>query len=491
MQKEPIIILTVLQQLLEEPQRERDDKLLNVQYVQYVIYVQKGVYNIMVSNISKAHWNTDGNNLRLSMPLTKVDKERRIVSGFASLDNVDKQDDIVTAEASMDAFAKFRGNIREMHQPLAVGKMVSFKADKYFDPDSKKFYNGVFVSAYVSKGAQDTWEKVLDGTLTGFSIGGRMNKWDDGFDEKSDKAIRIIKQYDLIELSLVDSPANQFANIVSVEKVDGVDVVKGDETVLENVFYDKESGIVMVSENESELSPSTGEQMANIGFVEKTDNEKIDMIKFLVDSAKGINTSKINKEVQPMTKSKTQVEKTEVIEDVVVAPEADASVAEVIEEVAKAEEVETTDVVKADEVVAEEIAKAEDAEAVETVTEAVVEVSKSEEVIADAVTEMKNTLESAFSDLVSTVKSLQAEVELLKSSKVDVDTVKDSFVAVAKDIAAVSNEFNEFGKRVDAVEADTAFRKSGDIGDILQSQPEMVEKSLWGGSFLKTADLFK
>jgi hypothetical protein len=422
------------------------------------------------------------------MPLTKVDKERRIVSGFASLDNIDKQDDIVTAEASMDAFAKFRGNIREMHQPLAVGKMVSFKADKYFDPDSKKFYNGVFVSAYVSKGAQDTWEKVLDGTLTGFSIGGRMNKWDEGFDEKSDKAIRIIKQYDLIELSLVDSPANQFANIVSVEKVDGVDVVKGDDTVLENVFYDKESGLVMVSENESELSPTTGEQMANIGFVEKTDNEKTDMIKFLVDSAKGINTSKINKEVQPMTKSKTQVEKTDVVEDVVVAPEA---VAEVTEEIAKAEEVEATEVAKADDVVAEEIVKAEDAEAVETVVEAVVEVSKSEEVIAEAVTEMKNTLESAFSDLVSTVKSLQAEVELLKSSKVDVDTVKDSFVAVAKDIAAVSSEFNEFGKRVDAVEADTAFRKSGDIGDIFQSQPEMVEKSLWGGSFLKTADLFK
>jgi hypothetical protein len=441
----------------------------------------------MVSNISKAHWNSDGENLRLSMPLTKVDKERRIVSGFASLDNVDKQDDIVTAEASMDAFAKFRGNIREMHQPLAVGKMVSFKADKYFDPDSKKFYNGVFVSAYVSKGAQDTWEKVLDGTLTGFSIGGRMNKWDDGFDEKSDKAIRIIKQYDLIELSLVDSPANQFANIVSVEKVDGVNVIKGDETVLENV-YDKESGLVMVSENESEVSPTTGEQMENIGFVEKTDNEKTDMIKFLVDSAKGINTSKINKEVQPMTKSKTQVEKTDVVEDVVVAPEA---VAEVTEEIAKAEEVEATEVAKADDVVAEEIVKAEDAEAVEPVVEAVVEVSKSEEVIAEAVTEMKNTLESAFSDLVSTVKSLQAEVELLKSSKVDVDTVKDSFVAVAKDIAAVSNEFNEFGKRVDAVEAETAFRKSGDIGDIFQSQPEMVEKSLWGGSFLKTADLFK
>jgi len=444
----------------------------------------------MVSNISKAHWNSDGESLRLSMPFSKVDKERRIVSGFASLDNLDKQMDIVTSEASMSAFAKFRGNIREMHQPLAVGKMINFKEDKYFDPESKKFYKGVFVSAYVSKGAQDTWEKVLDGTLTGFSIGGRMNKWDDGYDEKSETQIRIIKDYDLIELSLVDSPANQFANIVSVEKVDGVDVIKGDSTVLENVFYDKENGIVISSENESELSPVTGEQMENIGFVEKTDDEKTIMIKFLVDSAKGINTSKINKEVQPMTKSKTQVEKTDVVEDVVVAPEADAVVEEVTEEVTKAEETETADVVKSDEAAVAKTEEAPVAETVEEVADADANVSKSDDVV-EAITEIKNNLTSAFSDLLSTVKSLQAEVELLKSSKVDLDTVKSSFEAVAKDIAAVSSEFNEFGKRVDAVEAETAFRKSGDIGDILQSQPEMVEKSLWGGSFLKTADLFK
>ena len=174
--------------------------------------------------IAKAFWNSDGDTVRLSMPFSKVDKERRIVSGFATLDNVDRQKDIVTAEASMQAFTKFRGNIREMHQPLAVGKMVAFKQDKYFDPETKKFYNGVFVSAYVSKGAQSTWEKVLDGTLSGFSIGGKMNKWDDAYDEKMDTTIRVIKEYDLVELSLVDTPANQFANIVSIEKVDGVDV---------------------------------------------------------------------------------------------------------------------------------------------------------------------------------------------------------------------------------------------------------------------------
>jgi RNA polymerase sigma-54 factor len=61
---------------------------------------------------------------------------------------------------------------------------------------------------------------------------------------------------------------------------------------------------------------------------------------------------------------------------------------------------------------------------------------------------------------------------------------------ILKDIAAATNTFNEFGKRVELVEQDTAFRKSGDLGEIVQNQPETVEKSLWGGSFLKTADLF-
>ena len=445
--------------------------------------------------ISKAHWDTSGDSVRLSLPFAKVDKERRIVSGFASLDNIDKQGDIVTAEASMKAFSAFRGNIREMHQPSAVGKMVSFKQDKYFDPNTKKFYNGVFVSAYVSKGAQDAWEKVLDGTYTGFSIGGRMNKWDDGYDEKSDATIRIIKDYDLVELSLVDSPANQFANIMQVEKVDGVAVVKGQDVALENVFYDEESGIVMVSEEESVLSPTNGTPMKNIGFVEKNDNEKIDMVKFLVDSAKGINTSKINKEVNPMTEETTVVEETtEVTKSEEIAPEADAVVEAPVAEVAeKSDETPATeDVAKAEEAtVAEEVAKSEETVAAETVEETS-EVSKSDDVVAESIAEIKNTITSAFSDLVETVKSLQAEVEMLKSSKVDTDAVKNSLEAVAKDIAATNERFNEFGKRVDAVEADTAFRKSGDLGEIVQElQMEKSEKSLWGGRFLKTADLFK
>jgi len=216
------------------------------------------------------------------------------------------------------------------------------------------------------------------------------------------------------------------------------------------------------------------------------------MIKFLVDSAKGINTSKINKEVQPMTKKTetvAEVIETEALVEVTkseVAPEADAVVEEVTEVIAKAEETETADVVKSDEAVVEEIEKVADTDA---------DVSKSDDVVAEAVaeavTETNDGLEKAFSDLVEIVKSLQSEVELLKSTKVDIEVAQNSFEAVAKDIASATNVFNEFGKRVELVEQDTAFRKSGDLGEIVQDQPEMVEKSLWGGSFLKTTDLFK
>ena len=432
---------------------------------------------------NKAHWVTEGDNVRLSMPIGKVDIERRMVSGFATLDNVDKQGDIVTTESSVEAFKNFRGNLREMHQPSAVGKIVSFKEDKYFDPSDKKFYSGVYVSAYVSKGAQDAWEKVLDGTYTGFSIGGNIKTWDDAYDEKMDKSIRVIKNYELHELSLVDNPANQFANIVSIEKVNGQNVVGGylSKAEVENVFWDAESGIVMLSDAESAVSPTNGNKMQNIGFIEKNDKENTEMIKFLVDSAKGISTIKITKEVNPMTES-TETAVDAVVENAEVAPEAQP--AEVVETPAVAEEV----------AVAEEapVAEAVDGGADSPVAEqAAVEVEKAEEAVVDAVSEVKEevakavseinaSLTNAFGDLAATIKSLNEQVAAVTKS---LDTV-------TADVNGIKSNFNEFGKRVDLVEQDTAFRKSGDLGEIVQESPQVVQKSLWGGRFLTNTDLF-
>ena len=431
--------------------------------------------------INKAHWVTDGDNVRLSMPIGKVDIERRMVSGFATLDNIDKQGDIVTTESSINAFKNFRGNLREMHQPSAVGKIVSFKEDRYFDPNTKKFYSGVYVSAYVSKGAQDAWEKVLDGTYTGFSIGGNIKTWDDAFNEEMDKSIRVIKEYDLFELSLVDSPANQFANIVSIEKQNGHNVIGGliSKVDTENIFYDSESGMVIVSDADSVNHPLTEKQMKNIGFVEKSDNEKADMIKFLVDSAKGISTIKITKEVNPMTEA-TEAAVDAVVENAEVAPEAQP--AEVVETPAVVDEapaVEELAVAKsvdggADSPVAEAAVEEETPEAA---VDAVVEVK---EEIAKAVAGINESLTNAFGDLAATIKSLNEQIVAVTKS---VDNV-------TSEVNTIKGNFNEFGKRVDAVEQDTAFRKSGDLGEIVQFEPVMVQKSLWGGRFLTNTDLF-
>jgi archaellum component FlaC len=440
-------------------------------------------------NINKAFWTTDGDNVRLSMPFGKVDVEKRIVSGFASLDNLDKQYDIVTTEASMKAFAKFRGNIREMHQPSAVGKMISFKEEKYFDPETKKFYKGVYVSTYISKGAQNAWEKVLDGTYTGFSIGGRMNKWDDAYNEELDKSIRIIKDYDLVELSLVDSPANQFASIMSVEKVDGVDVIKGDlaNVVVENVFYDEETGIVLTSDEETYVSPVSGNEMKNIGFVEKNDSDKANMIKFLVDSAKGINTSKITKEVNPMSEDTTAVVDATVAETEAVSaevtPEAQpAEATELVEAAeARAEATAEAQAEKSDSV-ADDSATSSTEDAIQTPeAPAAEDVAKADEAITNAIAEIKESVTNAFGDLTATIKSLSDEVA----------NMKKSLDATTTDVNQIKGTFNEIGKRVDSVEKDTAFRKSGDLGEIVQEVAEVpTQKSLWGGRFLKFSDLY-
>jgi archaellum component FlaC len=440
--------------------------------------------------INKAHWVTEGDNVRFSMPIGKVDQERRIVSGFATLDNVDKQNDIVTTEASLEAFRKFRGNLREMHQPSAVGKIVSFKEDRYFEPQSKKFYSGVYVSAYVSKGAQDTWEKVLDGTLTGFSIGGNITKSDDTFDEKLDKSVRIIKEYELFELSLVDNPANQFANVISIEKVGGKNTVSGylSKTEVRNVFWDSENDIVLMSEDDSADSPTSGKPMKNIGFVEKSDSENTEKIKFLVDSAKGIRTIKMTEEENPMTEETTIVEAqgaetVELVENVEVAPEA-AAVA--VEEAPV--EVPTEDT-PATEPAAEAASEAEEAPVVEEANDSVDAVVNATEEVAKAVSSINENLTNALSNLAETVKSMQTTVEAITKS---LEAVTGEIKTVSNEVKEVKGSFNEFGKRVDMVEKDTAFRKSGDLGEIVQEFSETkTHKSLWGGRFLKSADLFQ
>lgn len=159
-------------------------------------------------------------NFTLDFPISFVKKEERIVVGIATADNIDKTGDVVDFEASIEAFKNWAGNIREMHSPIAVGKAINYEPIKVKGEDGQE-YNAIKVEAYISKGAQDTWEKVLDGTLRAFSIGGSIvEKKMDPLRLFRGKPVNIIKKYRLGELSLVDNPANALATVDIIKRDD-------------------------------------------------------------------------------------------------------------------------------------------------------------------------------------------------------------------------------------------------------------------------------
>lgn len=161
----------------------------------------------------------------ISFPIDMIKREQRIVVGIATADNIDKAGDIVDFEASKEAFANWGGNIREMHAPVAVGKAVKYEPVVITGADGTS-YNAVKVEAYISKGAEDTWQKVLDGTLRSFSIGGKVIEKSESADKMfRGKPVNIIKKYVLGELSLVDNPANALA-IIDIIKVNDEGLLK-------------------------------------------------------------------------------------------------------------------------------------------------------------------------------------------------------------------------------------------------------------------------
>jgi len=423
-------------------------------------------------NIEKSLWSSTGDQIVLSVPFTKVNREKRTVSGFATLDNVDQTGDVVTMEASVKAFENFRGNIREMHGSNAVGKMISFKPETYYDAKAQEFYNGVYVDAYISKGAQDTWEKVLDGTLTGFSIGGKIIESDNEVNKATGKTTRFIKDYSLMELSIVDSPANELCNILSISKMNGELIFKGiaTEVKAENIFYCADSDSVFISTESSYDSPVTGKPATLIGWVESNDVNKAKEINKILDLHKKSRLStpetQIAKqadieggnEVSENTEN-TAVEETVVADAPVVAEEAPAVVEAPVED-----------------------APAETLEKAADVSEVMVDEPDFAKMLGDLKGFFSETLNKASEANAVQVSTIKDTVETFsKSVDSRISELAEQHTALSTAVESIKNTIDGVQKRVDAVESETAIKKSSDLGG---SQEVMIKKSKWNGSFL-------
>jgi HK97 family phage prohead protease len=129
--------------------------------------------------------------IRKFFDIAKVDEEQRMVYGYASTEALDSQGEVIKREAVSDALDEYMqfANIREMHQPSAVGVAKQAKMDD----------KGLYIAAKVVD--ETAWQKVKEGVYKGFSIGGTVVRRD-----RVNK--NVVVEMKLSEISLVDRPAN-------------------------------------------------------------------------------------------------------------------------------------------------------------------------------------------------------------------------------------------------------------------------------------------
>lgn len=152
----------------------------------------------------------------LTLPLIKIDEERRLVFARAGHEIKDKAGEIMdyaTAKPQFKAWSDSyaartnglsKGNVRAMHNKQhASGKVVDLNfndEDQAIDVCMKIVDDG-------------DWQKCLDGVYTGVSVGGGYGrKWKDG----SGRYTPVVR-----ELSLVDDPCIPTAVFAELVKING------------------------------------------------------------------------------------------------------------------------------------------------------------------------------------------------------------------------------------------------------------------------------
>ncbi|HEX4112343.1 MAG TPA: XkdF-like putative serine protease domain-containing protein [Stellaceae bacterium] len=147
--------------------------------------------------------------MKLFAPIAKIDETQHLVFGYASTETLDSQGEIVrkeAIEAALPDYMRF-ANIREMHQPSAVGVAREAALDD----------KGLHLAAKIVD--DEAWQKIVEGVYKGFSIGGRVTARDPD-------AKHVITGVDLLEISLVDRPANPEAVIELYKSKPADDAIK-------------------------------------------------------------------------------------------------------------------------------------------------------------------------------------------------------------------------------------------------------------------------
>lgn len=140
-----------------------------------------------------------------TLPIQKTveDEDRLYIHGVAASDAVDETGDRISPEALRKALKQYMKfpTIRYMHRPEPVGRVTHALVD-----DGQLIIQGYIVDPDV------IW-KIKTGVLTALSVGGWINNY------HIENGVRVIDDLRLVEISVVDVPANPSAVIMEYKGI--------------------------------------------------------------------------------------------------------------------------------------------------------------------------------------------------------------------------------------------------------------------------------
>ena len=139
--------------------------------------------------------------------LTVIEKsKRRIIAGYASVVEIDDENQVITKEALEDALPRSMKNeeyrnIMLEHEAIPVGKVIESYGEYKTHVDEKRLYIVCEIRQDLMI-AEEMWKQILAKNIKGFSIHGEV------LNSHKDKSISFVDKLNFYEITVCKMPVN-------------------------------------------------------------------------------------------------------------------------------------------------------------------------------------------------------------------------------------------------------------------------------------------
>jgi len=145
---------------------------------------------------------------------TKIlDSDKRIFEAWGSVEIKDKDGELIPIEELekvMPILMDRGGYIIDQHTNRVVGKILNYEIKEH--PETGK--KGVYIRGKIFNDYElddQVWEEIKSGKRTGLSFGGRSKKQEIAFSFENKEPVKVLREIEGYEFSVVDKPANPLA----------------------------------------------------------------------------------------------------------------------------------------------------------------------------------------------------------------------------------------------------------------------------------------